>query len=276
MSATGYRVECASRSDVGPVRPNNEDACAWYDLQGDHALPSIGAEASTAGKGVLFLVSDGMGGANAGEVASKITLAAMIEYLRAYVPPRPAAQPETSLGLLESAIEKAHQEVLKASVEDDAFSGMGATLTALWLAEDMGWYGQVGDSRLYELASDKIHQISQDQTPVGRLVRAGILSPDEARFHPKRHLLEQALGGGMSHIRPVCERLHPVPGNAYLLCTDGLHDPLGDTLLHAIVSEQAKWDLSDACHRLVHTANSQDGSDNATVILCHIRPLTLP
>lgn len=270
MSSSAYQIIVSAMTHTGTVRRNNEDAFQLYSLEKDERLRPGGGETSTEGRGALLIVSDGMGGANAGEVASNLAIQTLIDQLREFADPRPARAPKDTLKLIEHSIQIAHHRILKASLENEEHQGMGATLTLLWLAEDKAWLAQVGDSRLYRLNSETITQVSVDQSPVGMLVRAGTITPEQARRHPQRNLLEQALGAGMSSVHPHCEFFNVAENEAFLLCTDGLSDALSDETIYDFVSSKARWSIPTACKYLINEANEVYGQDNLTVALCRL------
>lgn len=270
MFHSSYTFIISGMTDTGTVRSNNEDAFLLYNLERDEKLRPGGSESSTDGKGSLIIVSDGMGGANAGEVASNIAIQTLIEEIKNHCPEDPAKASQSTLRVLEDAIQCAHDNILKASLDDPDKHGMGATLTILWLARDKAWLGQVGDSRLYRLTQKEILQLSKDQTPVGHMLRSGEITAEEARTHPQRNLLDQALGAGMSSVHPHCEELRILESDCFLLCTDGLSDALTDHSIYNLVAKQARWSIPTACKYLINEANEAYGQDNITVVLCRI------
>lgn len=257
-------------SDVGRVRSNNEDAFLLYSLEKDEKLRPRGSETTTAGKGALFIVSDGMGGANAGEVASNIAIQTMIAEIKKNSGPDPSQSPQNTSALLEQAFQVVHQNILKSAEQNPEQEGMGATMTLLWLASNCAWLGQVGDSRLYRLNAKGIHQISQDQSPVGELMRCGKITPEQARHHPQRNLLDQALGAGLEILVPHIETLHFEENDSFLLCSDGLSDAMRQEAILDFVAEKARWSIPTACKYLINEANEAYGQDNITVALCRI------
>jgi len=257
-------------TDVGVVRSNNEDCVLLYSLERGERLRPGGSEATTDGKGVVMIVCDGMGGANAGEIASAIAVDKIIEFLSNQSPERPAGRTEQASTLLHKALLYAHNSVLEASQSSDAQEGMGTTATVLWMAQDKAWLGQVGDSRLYRLDENRIEQVSMDQTPVGALFRSGEITADEARAHPQRNLLDQALGGGLEYIEPHCESVSIDAGMGFMLCSDGLSDAITDETIFRIITEDARWSLPTACRYLINTANQEYGQDNVTLALCRV------
>lgn len=270
MLSRRYQLILSAATHTGQVRANNEDTFLLYNLERDEKLRPGGCEATTAGKGVVVIVSDGMGGANAGEIASAMAVETIVSHLVGHAPDDPCRSSKKTCALFEEAIQLAHDTILKSSLEDETRQGMGATLTALWLAENKAWLAQVGDSRLYRLNDEEIIQVSDDQTPVGHLLRAGKISAQEARHHPQKNLLDQALGAGMSSVHPFCAEIDFQETDCFLLCTDGITDALEDHQMREIVAHDARWSLPTACKYLINGANEAYGQDNLTVALCRI------
>lgn len=233
------------RTDVGMERDHNEDAHDAVPLE----------------DGWLLLVCDGMGGHEAGEVASAVALARLRADLLAAPP---GADPREAL---RRALLDANEAVLEAS-EDTGHPTMGTTAVVGLVRGDRLWYGWVGDSRLYVYRRGSLLRRSVDHTHVQRLVDAGVLTPAEARRHPDANVLVQALGGGRGsqlELAPSVEG--PVAleqGDVVLLCSDGLYDLFDD---HEIYPEIAGLGLEPAVDRLVDEANRRGGHDNITVLL---------
>lgn len=227
-------------TSIGRVRETNEDSF-WV------------------GDGLL-IVCDGMGGHQAGEVASKLA----VDYIRGFK--FLLSDPEEEI---RQAILGAHKEIVDAAKTDPALHGMGTTITmALCIPQAEGAdviFGHVGDSRAYGYSQGELFRITNDHSLVGELARQGTLSPEEAEQHPQRHVLSQALGLGVVEVE--VQRRFFSPGSRILLCTDGLTDVLSD--------EQIKEHLEGAhpqevAHRLVQLANTLSGRDNITVIVAQV------
>jgi protein phosphatase len=204
----------------------------------------------------LFAVADGMGGARAGEVAAEIAATALEE---AGVEGRGA---ETLVGL----IVEANRRIWERSVADPATSGMGAVVTAALVADDgTVAIGHVGDSRAYLLRDGSIEQLTQDHSLVAELVESGVLTPEEAETHPQRSAITRALGTEPS-VDVDAFTVAGMPGDVFLICSDGLSTMVADDDVAAVVAE-AGDDLTGAADRLIAAANAGGGVDNVTVIL---------
>ncbi|CAN5407340.1 MAG: protein phosphatase 2C domain-containing protein [Acidimicrobiia bacterium] len=230
-------------SHVGMVRSENEDA--------------FFPEADDAADGpVVIAVADGMGGAAAGEVASRLAIAASTG---------DEANDDDAL----ERVQRANRAVVEAAGAEPAYTGMGTTLTlAIFDADGLLHIGHVGDSRAYLVRAGELRRLTSDDTVVEELVVAGLLSEDEARIHPRRHLITQSLGMPDITIQLIEERLGD--GNRVLLCSDGLTSMIDDeairtVMVHAETPADAAWLLIDA-------ANAAGGHDNTTVAVVDIAP----
>ena len=236
-------------SDVGRVRKNNEDA--WY--------------AQAFGDGLLLaLVSDGVGGNNAGEVASAMVRDEFARLLEAGKLD-PAVKPALRGPLLETALYKIHLAIAKAAAENEERSGMAATATVVIVDAKGGTLAQVGDSRLYRVADGQIEELSDDQTVAMELVKAGRLSSTAAGTHPDRNTLSQCLGlEGMDEpLAPVISTFTWSAGDRLLLCSDGISDVLAPDEIAAA----ALQDMEGAAEAVAQAALEAGSQDNATVIL---------
>jgi serine/threonine protein phosphatase PrpC len=242
----GLRLEGAMLTDVGCVRPHNEDAVAFV-------VPAQGA--TTAKQDGLALVADGMGGHAAGEVAS--TLAA--EVVRRVFYELKGSVPD----VLSTAFNAANRAISEYSASHPECVGMGTTCTALAVRGDKAWLGHVGDSRAYLLRAGKLTQLSQDQTLVAKMVREGLLTEEEAKVSEHNNIILQALGT-QPQIEPEIwsEGLPLIPGDVMILCSDGLHGLVPDEMIAEISSRSAPM---EACQSLIASALGAGGHDNVSV-----------
>ena len=202
----------------------------------------------------LFAVADGMGGAQAGELASRIAVEAMRE--------EPVTGGEERVAML---IREANRRVFARSHEDASASGMGTTMTAALVGEDgTVTIGHVGDSRGYLLRAGKLEQLTEDHSLVAELVRTGRLSAKEAETHPQRSVITRALGTDPDVDVDVFT-LQGEPGDVFLLCSDGLTTMVDDDEIQRVLSESGD-DFEAAARELVARANRGGGEDNITVI----------
>jgi PPM family protein phosphatase len=211
----------------------------------------------------LFAIADGMGGAQAGEVASGLA-AAVLEEATGDEP-----SGENSEDRVAALIEEANRRVYRRSNEDAATSGMGTTMTVALV--DTGGetiaFGHVGDSRAYRVRRGELEQLTDDHSLVGELVRSGRLSPEEAESHPQRAVITRALGTEPD-VDVDTFTVEAEPDDVYLLCSDGLTDMIsGDEILSLV---EGSGDLDAAARALVNAANEGGGEDNITVVLFQI------
>jgi serine/threonine protein phosphatase PrpC len=233
----------AAVTDIGRRRYTNEDALC-----------------SDAARG-LFVVADGMGGHAAGEVASEMA----VERVCANFPPRSPEDPDAARAVLVEAFGAANAEILERGELEPDMHGMGTTLTALAVSGDDVVLAHVGDSRAYLLRKDTLTQLTTDHTWVQAQVSAGLLEPEQARFHPFANIITRALGTDLQ-LEVETLRLPARPGDIFLLCSDGLTGMLSDTQLRDILADE-KRTLAVRARRLVQAANRAGGVDNITVVI---------
>ena len=261
----------SGQSHRGHVRPNNEDTflALEFDSREARYLGKTG-EASLAKTDFVFAVSDGMGGANSGEFASRITKDKITHLLPKgfrTAAPGPASRYHEILAELFRAI---HHDLLKLGQSYEECRGMGTTLTLCWLTPGWMYFGHIGDSRLYHLPpAGGLVQLTHDHSHVGWLRRQGRLNEREARSHPMRNALNQSLGAEHQFVDPHCGVLPCGPGDRYLLCTDGLVEGLWDRHLEEI-SRTA--DATPVAQRLVAAALERAGRDNVTALVVEALP----
>ncbi len=206
----------------------------------------------------LFAVADGMGGAQAGEVASGLAAAVLNE----------AAGDERGEERVASLIQEANRRVFQRSSEDESTSGMGTTMTVALVDGDTIAFGHVGDSRAYRVQGGVLEQLTDDHSLVGELVRSGRLSPEEAESHPQRSVITRALGTEPD-VDVDTFTIQAEPDDLYLICSDGLTDMVSPSEIQSLLVQHAS-DLDAAARALVDAANAGGGEDNITVVLFQI------
>lgn len=227
-------VDSAAVTDVGRVRKGNEDS---------HLLQAP-----------LFVVADGMGGAQAGEVASQIAVDAFKRPLDESLAPEPR---------LAGVVRSANKEIFLKSHSDESFKGMGTTLTAMLLGDDAITIAHVGDSRAYRLRDGELERLTRDHSLVGEMVRRGAISEAEAEVHPQRSILTRALGP--EDIVDVDTLSHAVrSGDIYLICSDGLTGMVDEATIAEEMGSGAS--MREVAERLIRRANENGGIDNITVV----------
>ncbi|MDW8050940.1 MAG: protein phosphatase 2C domain-containing protein [Armatimonadota bacterium] len=249
------RVKFIARSEIGHARENNEDKFDFYEPDEPNLM---------AARGSAYLVCDGMGGHNAGQIASEL---AAKQFLHAYYHLGGTAQEAARQAVL-----VAHHYIAEVASKTPSRYGMGTTLTALILKQEEGILVHVGDSRCYRLRAGKLEQLSRDHTLVAQLVEQGILTPEQARYHPQRNILRQAVGihDPTEPLEPDVETFPLQAGDIYLLCSDGLTDMVDDAEIEAILREELP---TRAAWKLVDRALANGGFDNVTVVLLVVQSL---
>jgi len=258
-SDTHY-VSVAALTDVGRVRENNEDAFVVADLTGGALLREEShAKFDVGERGVLLAVSDGMGGAQAGEVASAI----VVDTLTREIADAPLETPRDTL--MTEAVQRAHEAVRDQGKRDRA--RMGATLTAVFLRAGRAYIAEVGDSRAYLVRQGEIAQITHDQSMVQLLVDSGVLQPQEAAQSPMRNVILQAMGH-QKEVKVEVAKLDLRDRDLLLLCSDGLTGDVSDEEIRDVVLALRRPEL--IARRLVDLANERGGKDNITVIVAGV------
>jgi serine/threonine protein phosphatase PrpC len=269
-------IELHAKSDVGRVRRGNEDnflildltaGRAWTGTQGSESPEEL-HRFDLGEKGLVLVVSDGMGGALAGDVASRMAVETVREMLieTDAEEQAPGADGDKSLvDFLRHATVYANLAIHHRSQEDTRCAGMGATFTGAAIKDDMLDLVQVGDSRAYVMRGEQIKLATKDQSLVQQLVDVGQISEAEAETHMFRNVILQALGA-QSELTPVTGRLRLRRGDILLLCSDGLSGKLRAEDMRRII-EDAKGDLAAASNALIDEANERGGEDNITVVL---------
>lgn len=277
-------IELHAKSDVGRVRRGNEDNLLLLDLDGKkHWTVGDGPDSpgsldriTVGDEGVVLVVSDGMGGALAGDVASKMAVETVRDILLGDDPDITITpDPEAPLAeRLRQATIRANTEIHRKG-QDPKYTGMGATFTGASISgTDLLSFVQVGDSRAYLIRGDQIKLVTKDQSLVQQLVDVQQISEEEAETHMFRNVILQALGA-QSDLAPVGSRLSLRRGDVLLLCSDGLSGKLRADDMLSIVSTHQN-DLSAACTALIAEANERGGEDNITVVLARFQGDELP
>jgi serine/threonine protein phosphatase PrpC len=246
-------LKVCSRTHPGSVRASNEDFALWDADLG------------------LIVVADGMGGHNAGEVASRLA----VDTLHLFLKQSAAAGTITSpLGVdrkgssdanrLSAAVKMANRRVRRAAAERADYAGMGTTLVAAIVEGSRATYTGVGDSRIYVWRGDELEQLTADDSWIGMLQKESGLGPAAFVKHPMRHVLTSVIGV-RAELTVNVQDLSLAEGHTLVLCTDGLHGALTDPLIASVL--RVEPDLQRAADRLVEMAVASDGSDNVTILL---------
>ena len=231
-------ILCAFRTDVGKVRANNQDA------------PIVSEKLR------LYGVADGMGGHKGGEVASTSARDDLLRELEGKTP---------SVAALSGAIEEVNRQIYHQQEHDDALTGMGTTLSVLWMSDNFVYIGHVGDSRVYLLRDGEFRQMTLDHSLVEQLVREGVLTEEEAQNHPMRNIITCAIGTDESvEVDVVVEERRK--GDLWLACSDGLHGLVDDRQMRDALRQYAPEKAADV---LLKAALDAGGRDNVTLVIVH-------
>ncbi len=236
----GRSVQIIARSHPGRVRPNNEDSIGFVAHEG------------------IAVLADGMGGLNAGEVASRHAVDLMLQGLTA--------------GLsMQQAVVDANRTIYDLSRSDPELHNMGTTLVALRCVEDTLWLANVGDSRIYRYRASQLRQMTKDHSVVQQLVDGGVMSPAEAQVAPNRNIITRALGiEGEVEVDVLHDSISD--DDLYMLCSDGVTDMLAPEALEALFQAHSLEQAPLLVDAIVQAANDAGGSDNISLVLVHIVP----
>lgn len=246
------------RTDQGRVRTNNQDFIAWYEPDG---------EAAVARDGWFYLLADGAGGMDSGEIASQYaTERTLAHYLEK------ADEPDWGARLYHAVL-AANRDLRQLSARQSANGRMATTLVAVVIEQGRAHIANVGDSRAYLWRDGTLRQITKDQSLVAKLVEEGAITEEEAATHPRRNVILYSLGSERDPRVDLYE-LTLVPGDQLLLCSDGLTRHVADEELAVILGEQ---DPDEASAALIELANERGGQDNISVgILRFVAPAARP
>ncbi|HEU5199197.1 MAG TPA: Stp1/IreP family PP2C-type Ser/Thr phosphatase [Ktedonobacterales bacterium] len=269
-------LQAASQTDTGKVREHNEDYC-YFQI-------SSGTEARG-----IFIVADGMGGYQAGEVASKLAVDEIREVLNPLFAPstnhettalKPAASPDGGAKTkrlpesrevekinerLKQAVTRANEVIVSYGKARKEARGLGSTVTVAVVLGTNAYIANVGDSRTYLLRQGELRPITKDHSLVARLVDAGHIKPEDVYDHPQRNLIYRSLGAGHNNVEVDVFYQSLEPGDMLLLCCDGLWEMVREAEVTRILSESAS--LETICQHLIDAANQGGGEDNITALV---------
>ena len=234
-------------TDVGCVRDHNEDA---YGIQ-----PDLG----------LFIVADGMGGHAAGEVASDMTVRIVEEVVEQHALHGDAV----SENVLQEALQIANREVYARGRREPERGNMGSTAVVLWVRDKRYTLAHVGDSRIYRVRGGKLEALTRDHSYVQGLLDQGVLTPQEAETHPQRNVITRAIGTDPA-VEADTATGRVVPGDVFLLCSDGLSGVVDEKEIGAVLRKVR--DPEQACEKLLRQARDAGGPDNITAVIVRLRP----
>ena len=242
-------IEHFGVSEPGPVRENNEDyiaCCAPEEAEAQRE------------KGYLFVIADGVGGDLAGEVASREAANRLIDSY--------SGSSRRWGKALQEAFQQANLHVFDLGQSRPEYRRMQTTLSAIALLDNQAVIGHVGDTRIYQIRGQDIQQLTRDHSEVGELMRMQIITPDEARTHPRRHIITRTIGGE-PFLQPEFRSIEVEIGDVFVLCTDGLWEPIAEQEILAAVANTSP---GDACRRLIHLAVERETADNLSIQIARV------
>jgi serine/threonine protein phosphatase PrpC len=280
VAAAQRQLQWSGRTECGPRRPNNEDAfiALLFDSQEVHHLGATG-EGLLRDHNFLFAVSDGMGGAAAGEHASQIAVQEITKLLPKFYDHSEDRLQGEYAAVLEELFVKIHKSLTHLGRSYEECRGMEATLSLCWFTKTRMFFAHVGDCRIYRFSQNSavMDQLTQDDTHVGWLFRNGHINERQARNHPRRKSLQKALGGNHQFVSPQVGTLSYEAGDRFLICSDGLIEAFYDQQLRDFFqSNDSRTEAKDLARHLVNEALSRSGQDNTTAIVIEVSGATSP
>ena len=230
------------KTDVGLVRKVNQDFI-YYSQVPVGAFPN------------LFIVADGIGGHNAGDFASRYAVQCFLDYIQ-------TSKKDALIRMVDEGIKYANQKIIEKAQEDPALKGMGTTMVVAYIEDDQLFVANIGDSRLY-LLDKTINQVTEDHSFVATLVRAGELTPEQARKHPDKNIITRAIGA-VADAKVDFFEVDLEKGDRIVMCSDGLSNMVDEDVIYDIVKNTYIGDVVD---ELIEEAKMNGGSDNIAVIV---------
>jgi len=247
-----FTLDYALKTHAGQVRPLNEDA--------------VGADPESG----LFILADGLGGYNAGEIASTMAVSTLLAELPAELDgARQSLAAFDPLAILRDRLIAMNSTIFRAALNSSAFEGMATTIVVAWLLGDRLWVAHTGDSRLYRLRGGQLEQLTRDHSFSQELLDAGMVTEEEARLLPAKNLVTRALGASAE----VDPEVHDYPlqaGDIVMMCSDGLTEMISFAEIGAQLGS-FKGDVQEVARRLVDMANEAGGRDNVSVVVVGVQ-----
>jgi len=247
-----FTLDYALKTHAGQVRPLNEDA--------------VGADPDSG----LFILADGLGGYNAGEIASTMAVSTLLAELPAELDEaRIGGTPFDPQKVLRDRLIAMNSTIFRAALNSSAFEGMATTIVVAWLLGDRLWVAHTGDSRLYRLRGGKLEQLTRDHSFSQELLDAGMVTEEEARLLPAKNLVTRALGAS-AEVDPEVRDYPLQAGDLVMMCSDGLTEMIN----FPEISQQlllCKGDVQESARQLVEMANLAGGRDNVSVVVVGVQ-----
>ena len=266
-------VDAFGLTDVGIARKNNQDSfLVSNSSRTDGEADLAEAHPKIAANGSIFVVADGMGGLQAGEVASRMAVDLVAMHLAETLRAKEPANQQDFIKLLTAAVLEANRLVYEQSAQNSHYTGMGTTLTAAVTYGGSIFFAQVGDSRAYLLRNGSMKQMTTDQSLVAQLVASGSITPDEAKTHPRRNVILRALGVE-PRVEVAISFAELKRDDRLVLCSDGLWGKVEPDEIRELIE---RFNPTSACESLVRLARDRGGEDNITVIVAFFSGEGLP
>jgi len=269
-------VDSFGLTDRGKVRPANEDCFIVAELtrtlQVHHSNVTQCQATYSCHRGHVLMVADGVGGSQAGEVASNLSVASIEEFLLNTLKRFSNLQAGEEQGVLrdlQTALFQADSRIFEETAKHPEWKGMGTTLTMAFAVNWRLFVAHAGDSRCYLFSGKKLQQLTQDHTMTAEMVRRGIITAEDQKHHPWRHMVTNILGGNEKGVRAELHSLDLHDGDVVLVCSDGLTEMVPHERIAAIL--EAEVVPQRACESLVAEANQKGGKDNITVIVAQVK-----
>lgn len=265
------RIKWAGSTQAGRRKPGNDDSLAVFSSEGGWGKElMLRGEQGLAEDGIVFAVSDGMGGVAGGSLASSLC----VNELRRFLPGRIGDFREMAdpLETMEAAVVDLADFVNRAAEAKPEFTGMGATLVTGLFYRNRVFFAHVGDSRMYRYRGGKLEQLTFDHSRIGQMFRSGKLNEREARTHPQRSILNQVIGGRCQFLRPQLGDATLQPGDWFLICSDGVIDGMWDKHIERFFKEAVEENRSpkDVADDFMKKALEEAGMDDTTLFVARI------
>lgn len=260
-------ITWSAHSVSGSRKPANDDACLVFaagakkstrlEHEGTHAIED---------DDLVLAVSDGMGGGNAGDLASRLILTQLSQIIPKTIKQAAQGFHPDYLEMLENAIFEVHESINKHGEEDISLKGMAATITLTWITPENIYIAHVGDSRLYRCRNGETQQLTEDHNFVWKQFNRGKISELRYRMHPQRNLIHEVIGGGHKKLKPQTLSIPYTKGDRFMLCSDGIVDGLAERKIHAKLN-QIEYSTNEVLDSLISAAVDNAGTDDTTCIV---------
>lgn len=267
-------IEWSARSQSGSRKPVNDDSWLAFssDLKGANLLQPEGSHSLLA-QDLIFAVSDGMGGGNAGDAASKLLLKNLSAIIPDTFKTAAAGMHPDYYAHIDKAVAEVHEAINESAAADEGKKGMAATLALAWFTPENLYFTNVGDSRIYVHRDGETKMLTIDHTFAWKKLDRGEISERQFRQHPRKSVLYQVIGGGKNQVKPNIATFPYRTGDQFLICSDGLIDGLWEKHIHAAFLENpdSTRALADS---LMTRAISNDGTDDTTLVTLAVHETT--